>query len=44
MRLIAGLTDDSDVSSERSRGETGLWQKHELDLVFIEQRAGACVG
>jgi hypothetical protein len=44
MRLIACLADDSEVSSERSGGETGLCQRHQVDLVFIEQRAGACVG
>jgi len=44
MRLIACLADDSEVSSERSGGETGPCQRHKVDLVFIEQRVGACVG
>ena len=43
MPLIACLADDSEVSSERSGGETGLCQKHQVDLIFTEQSSGACV-
>ena len=42
MRLIACLADDSEVSSERSGGETGLCQKHQVGLDWPTRAPEIC--